>query len=77
MFNWLKRNPKPKPKVGMLLEDKIWGKDYTCIEIVKVSKCGKEVLYKFNKVKGDTAVFGSICENNWEYGILSNYDIIL
>lgn len=59
-------NDVPEPSVGDILVDKVWG-DYNKIEIVRISENKKEVLYKFLKVKGTTAISGDSYSGNWKY----------
>lgn len=75
MFNLFKR--KLEPKVGMRLECKTWGRDYTEIEIVRVSNDKSEVLYKFITAKGTKIVQlnASTYDTSWKY-IFDTYKLI-
>ena len=71
--NFLK---KPvKPLVGMKLEDKVWGKEYTVIEITRVSKDSKNVLYKYIIVQGTEVNFTDDYESSWN-SLLKHHNII-
>lgn len=66
----------PEPKVGTILADKIWGGDYTKIEIVKVSEDKKEVIYKFLKTKGELSCSGSTYSGTWRFLCTDSYKIL-
>lgn len=52
-----------KPQVGMRLEDRTWG-DYTTIEVVRVSKDYKTVLFKYVWIYGKPGT-GEFHEFDW------------
>ena len=74
MFKFFTRIPTPK--VGMRLEDSVWGKKYTEIEIVGVSTNKKYVQYKFITVKGDRSYGNSIYDEKWKYLVPYSYKLI-
>jgi hypothetical protein len=60
----------------MLLEDKIWGRDYTLIKVERISKDKTEILYSFITTKGRKSLTNDLYDANWFFLILDTYDII-
>lgn len=66
----------PEPKVGTILVDKVWGEDYTKLEITRVSEDKKEVMYRFLMVEGEKATSGSIYSGTWRFLCADSYKIL-
>jgi hypothetical protein len=77
MFNFFKKIPKVEPKVGMKLEDSVWGRDYTEIEITRINKDKKYILYKFIRIKGKSITSSSEHNFEWERLIKNFYTPIV
>lgn len=83
MFGWLFRAKEikkpiiyPKPVVDMLLEDRVWGRDWAEIKIVRVSKDEKDVQYKYTKIEGDIISTRRVHTATWKLLSSSMYTII-
>lgn len=73
MFQFLKSLfLKPNLKPGDRFQDREWGRDYALLEVVQISKTGRECKYKFIRYQGDRGS-GVIYSNACWY-ILSQYE---
>lgn len=66
---------RSKAKVGMKLGCKDFGREYTEIEVIKVSKNSGKFLYTFTMCKGKECKTSSTYSGEWPY-ILDVYNLL-
>lgn len=76
MFKFLFKRV-PEPKVGMRLEHPTWGKEWSEIEIVKVSKNKKEIMYKYITARGHKMLLNKgLFSATWSWIVPNAYTLI-
>jgi hypothetical protein len=74
ILKYIFRYDVTKPKVGMQLMSREWGKD-TLLEVTKVSPDKKNIRYKLIKINGDDIKISNEYTGSWFWFINESYKL--